>query len=794
MKKRLILKKQAFFLLQICWLALLSMPIMKVQAQTTFETATLRCELDETGRVKALTDRSSGINYVPDGHAGFLIRLKMTNKQELTPQRLQRKGDQIWLDFANGLKLQLRVDVQPDYLSFHLLRCSDTRQINALLWGPLNTSIRDTIGEVVGVVRNANFAIGIQALNIKTIGGKQKDEDGTTASFAGITGSTATSEIHGSSLQAFCLNAALPRQVDVLHMKANAVPAIPNYTLEGSAIALFGVPNKKALQTIGTISQKEKLPFQTIDGEWIRSSPKRNRPYLITNFSEANFDELLDLTRRLGFYSIYHEGPFNTWGHFELEKAQFPNGRAGMKRNVEKASAAGIKVGVHTLTNFISTNDAFVTPTPSSGLLATNSSALSEAISAETTEIPVTDLAFFDFKSTLNCVQIGTELIRYQEISKEGVPRLLNCQRGAFGTVPQAFPLGAKIKRLADHGYKTLFPDWQLQEKMIQNLANFFNETGVSHLDFDGHEGALYTGYGDYGTNYWVDQFMKKVDHQVFNGSSIMNHYYWHHNSYINWGEPWYASFRESQADHRFRLQPFFERNYMPNMLGWFLVTPTTAVEDVEWMMSVSAGYNAGFALVLRYEALKKNPNIDSIIATIARWEQAKQLGIFSTAQRALLKNTKNDFHLTMAAPSNWQLQHYDKFRFEHQAKSMQPGEPQQSVWPFNNTQTTQNIHLYLQVEGKEGNIVNPVLEIDGFFEIKLPITLLTGEALLWDGSDSIKYFNAKGVFVRNLNIGKSLPLLKTGTHQIVVSAEQISGENTLLKGVVRLKGILEKM
>ncbi len=770
------------------------MLVINAQAQTSFETATLRFELDETGRVKALIDRSSGINYVPDGHAGYLIRLKLTNKQELSPQRMQRKGDQILLSFANGLKLELRVNVQPAYLSFQLLRCSDTRQISTLLWGPLNSSIRDTIGEVVGVVRNANFAIGIQALNAKTIGGKQQGEDGTTASSAGITGSTATSEIHGSSLHAFCLNAALPRQVDVLHMKANTVPAIPNYTIEGSAIALFGVPNNQALQTIGTISQKEKLPYQTIDSQWIRTSPKRNRPYLITNFSEANFDELLDLTRRLGFYSIYHEGPFNTWGHFELEKTQFPNGRTGMKRSVEKASAAGIKVGVHTLTNFISTNDAFVSPSPSSGLLATNTSIISEAISAETKEIPIADLALFDFKSTLNCVQIGTELIRYQEISKEGVPRLLNCQRGAFGTVAQTFPRGAKIKRLADHGYKTLFPDWQLQEKMIQNLANFFNETGVSHLDFDGHEGALYTGYGDYGTNYWVDQFMKKVDHQVFNGSSIMNHYYWHHNSYINWGEPWYASFRESQADHRFRLQPFFERNYMPNMLGWFLVTPNTAVEDVEWMMSVSAGYNAGFALVLRHEALKTNPNIDSIIATIARWEKAKQLGIFNPTQRALLKNTKNDFHLTLAAPGNWQLQHYDKFRFEHQARAIQPGEPQQSVFTFNNKQLTQPMHLYLHADGKEGNIVNPVLEIDGFFEIKLPITLQSGEALLWDGSDTIKYFNAKSVFVRNLNIGKSLPLLKLGPHQIVVSAEQMNGEHTSLKGVVRLKGIVEKI
>lgn len=164
-----------FKLLQtILCLSLFCLLVLNAQAQTSFETTTLRCELDETGRLTALIDRRSGINYVPDGHAGYLIRLKMINKQELSPQRMQRKGDQIWFTFANGLKLELRVNAQPEYLSFQLLSCSDTRQINTLLWGPLNTAIRDTIGEVVGVVRNPNFAIGIQALNAKTMGENKK--------------------------------------------------------------------------------------------------------------------------------------------------------------------------------------------------------------------------------------------------------------------------------------------------------------------------------------------------------------------------------------------------------------------------------------------------------------------------------------------------------------------------------------------------------------------------------------------------------------------------------------------
>lgn len=779
------MKKPFIWLVFLLW-------VWPCYAQSIFKTDYLALGIDAQGQITNLTDLASGVNYAPTEKPGHLLRVLDRKGQELLPQGLRQKGNRLLYSFEGGLKLEVEVKVQGTHLSFVLRHCSDSKQVASLLWGPLNTSIGDTIGEVVGVVRNPAFAIGIQALNAKTIGGKQQGADGTTASFAGITGSTATAEPHGSALQAFCLNAALPRRVDVLHLKDCEVPPVAGYSIEGTALAVFGAPVADALEILEQISLKEGLPYTKIGEQWIRRSPQRNRPYLITAFSEENFDELLALARRLGFYSIYHEGPFNTWGHFELEKSQFPNGRAGMKACVEKARAQGIVVGVHTLTNFISTNDLFVSPTPAAGLLATNSSVLSEAISAAATEIPIADAAYFDFNSTLNCVQIGTELIRYEEISKSGVPRLLNCQRGAFGSTAQAFPRGAKIKRLADHGYKTLFPDWQLQEKMIQNLAGFFNETGVAHLDFDGHEGALYTGYGDYATNYWVEQFMKQVEHPVFNGSSIMNHYYWHLNSYVNWGEPWYAGFRESQADHRFRLQPFFERNYMPNMLGWFLVTPTTALEDVEWMMSVSAGYNAGFALVLRYDAFKKNPQIDSIVATIARWEKAKQAGIFSPAQRTLLKNTKNDFHLEQTAPDEWQLQHYDKFRFEHQARAVQPGEPQQSVWTFENKHSAQDIHLYLHVEGNGGSVVNPVLEIDRFFEVRLPLTLRAGEALLWDGAGSIKCLNEKSALVRTLDIGKSLPPLKPGTHRIVVSAEQMSGEETLLKGVVRLKGELE--
>ncbi len=71
----------------------------------------------------------------------------------------------------------------------------------------------------------------------------------------------------------------------------------------------------------------------------------------------------LNYTKQAGLKYLDHPGPFKTWGHFELNE-QFPNGREGLKNCVDIAESEGVHVGVHTLSNFITTNDAYVTPVP----------------------------------------------------------------------------------------------------------------------------------------------------------------------------------------------------------------------------------------------------------------------------------------------------------------------------------------------------------------------------------------------------------------------------------------------
>ena len=77
-------------------------------------------------------------------------------------------------------------------------------------------------------------------------------------------------------------------------------------------------------------------------------------------------------------------------------------------------------------------------------------------------------------------------------------------------------------------------------------------------------------------------------------------------------------------------------------MLGWFMIKSTTIPTDIEWMMARSAGYNAGFAMVLRRPELEPNPYTDELLDLIKIWEEARLAGAFSDEQRERLKDGNN--------------------------------------------------------------------------------------------------------------------------------------------------------
>ncbi|MBI5008136.1 MAG: hypothetical protein HZB98_00440, partial [Bacteroidia bacterium] len=574
-----------------------------------FKTEKFSITVSGNGLITEITNQQNGKNYLPEGVEAPVLKVR-TGIEWHIPVKSVYDGSkhEITLGFEEpDIKAVISVTEKTTHLVFELIRLNDpSGKTDAICWGPYPLAIGKTIGEVVGVVRDGQYAIGLQTLNIKTLGGVLKNAEGSEDS----RGSVAVKQTYGSSLQAYSLDRSRSRKIKVWGNNYPDMPVAPiaGETTAGSAIALFGCEEKEVLKYISEIEIAEGLPHPMINGVWVKQSQETGRAYLISDFNESNIDSMLKYTQRAGLMSLYHEGPFQSWGHFILNPKSFPKGNAGLKKCVEKASEKGIRIGVHTLTSFINTNDPYVTPVPDRRLAATGTSVLDASIDSEAVEIKVESDKYFKnlTPSTLHAIRIGDEIIRYKDVTREYPYTLLECQRGAFGTVASGHKKGETVAMLLDYPYRTLFPDFDLQQEIAGNLARFFNETGVSHMDFDGHEGCWSTGEGDYAIQAFAEKVFLDTKHTLVNGTSMSSHYYWHICHYWNWGEPWYGGFRESQGDYRLDNQPLLERNYMPNMLGWFLLSSTTTVEDIEWMMARAAGYNAGFALVASYNNLQK--------------------------------------------------------------------------------------------------------------------------------------------------------------------------------------------
>ncbi|MBW2220778.1 MAG: hypothetical protein JRF40_15020, partial [Deltaproteobacteria bacterium] len=538
-------------------------------SQLEFGSDSLQVTIGESGELTGLIDKKTKTNYLPEEETPHLLSIRVNGEIEASSKATMEKGI-ITLFYKNtDVTIQVKPIEKNTHISFEVLDVTNNEKVELITWGPYPTTLNKIIGETVGVVQGEEYAVGIQALNIKTLGGYPWNESDRMPQFdifeqddpTDMRPEKARGVLYrieaakptetGSSLQAYCRNRTEDRIIqDFSHEKIVAPPYNDGGVI-GSKIALFGCPVENALETIGKIEVAEGLPHPMIDGQWGKTAPEAAAAYLIMDFKEDDVEKAIELTKKAGLRYLYHYGEtFKNWGHFELNEENFPNGYAGLKKCVEKAKEQGVMIGIHVLSNFITPNDPYVTPVPDKRLAKVGSSILIEDIDAAQTEIPIESPDFFNqFKNNhLKSVVIGDELIRYGTVSAEAPWKLLDCQRGAFETTASTHKSGDEIAKLLDHAYKVLF-----------------NQTGLRQISFDGLEGNRSTGMGTYGESLmpytWYNALSNDLRSHLITDGSRTTHFFWHIYSRMNLGEPWYAGFRESQTAYRLKNQKYFKRN-----------------------------------------------------------------------------------------------------------------------------------------------------------------------------------------------------------------------------------------
>jgi hypothetical protein len=777
----------------------------------TLETSAFSVELGSTGELTAL--RVGKTDYLARDEPAPLLQIRVQGEWH-RPQRLDwdPATRRIELQFtASGITATLQSTVKPTHLVFELTAIEPAAPVELILWGPYPTSIGDIVGETVGVVRNANVAVGIQALNPKTLGGYPSTEDDVApmynifdeADYSDIApdqrdqelyrGDTAKPTAFGSVLQAYCRDRSQDRIISNWGHSHYVAPAYDDGGVVGSRIALFGVPTAQALETLGQIELAEGLPHPLIDGVWGKIAPSATASYLIIDFGEKTLDAAIELTRQAGLQYLYHGGPFRTWGHFELRPELFPDGWASLKRCVDRAAAAGVRLGVHTLSNFITPNDPYVTPIPDPRLARVGTSHLTAAIDATQTEIPVADPVWFNQmqNNTLQTVILGQELIRYGAVSETAPWRLLDCQRGAWGTTASGHESGKAIGKLMDHGYRVFLTDLDLSLEVARRIADLFNETGLLQVSFDGLEGTWSTGLGQYGrtlfTQAWHEHLKPELRGKVVNDASNPGHFNWHIYTRMNWGEPWYAGFRESQTQYRLKNQNYYARNLMPHMLGWFQMNPETTLEDAQWLLARAAGFDAGFCLVTSPEVVRRNGAGPAILEAIKQWEQARLAGLFPAEWKPALRDIRQEFHLETVSENAWNLYPVHSVKGIHNRRE-QPGMFTATPFEIENPHPAQPLQFILQATGTT-QIDGLVIEINGREALALSEPLSSGQILRYQGGESASRCNPQGQTLEVIPVNRERLTIPTGPLQIQVGGRIAGGENPAVKCEFRTVG-----
>ena len=129
-------------------------------------------------------------------------------------------------------------------------------------------------------------------------------------------------------------------------------------------------------------------------------------------------------------------------------------------------------------------------------------------------------------------------------------------------------------------------------------------------------------------------------------------HFNWHMATRYNWGEPWYAGFRQSQTLYRLKNQLFFTRNLLPHMLGWFSLRGDQH-RGCGMACACAAGFDAGFALATSFDSKATQSSggvagMDSrkaaLFEVIKQWETARMSGAFPESIKAELQDVQREF------------------------------------------------------------------------------------------------------------------------------------------------------
>ncbi len=675
----------------------------------------LTVSMDETGLITGLTapsGRDYHVNEPPTALLSLIVEDKPTDLPSAgtaahyrplrwrftpgTPQLGETARGTYTFDFAEHLSVTVAFVEKPGYatLAVTALHNPAGKDVRHILWGPLSTSITESVGETVGVVRGRDFAMGLFGTNAKTLGGWARaypatglkslaageDTAGDVRTVAqDFATAAAVRTVPGSILQAHTQDYTQGRMVEVAPTggqegRRRWVPALTGEfatagQLVGSQVALFGVAGTdaagvthasrrealyaKVLARIGAIEVGEGMPHPQLDKVWAKQALRANAPYLLLeDLDSHNLDTALRWANELGWDTVAKDacwGVFARGGDFPISDA-FGGSDNALRSVIERAQSRHTTLGVDIRSNWL---PAPYATTHLGGLAAAQHATLAAPVTATATTLTVAPLPGGDLQpgfATTGYVVIGTELMGYTETTPVAENLVLSgLTRGVDATLAQGHAADAPVKRVIR---KTQCGEYlagltlmrgRVAERLIEVL-----DLGLGGVSLSGAEALAADGYGALAANLVMDKIYRALagHDNLITELSVLTPYTWHVNTRagaVNQDRRILSSgLAAPQVSYPWGAQVSARRNYLARpMLGRWHIPDANGWR---WALGKAAALDAGLAYVGRVRDAARHDA--PLRREIRHWRYAALAGAFDAPNRLVMQEQGAYFKL----------------------------------------------------------------------------------------------------------------------------------------------------
>lgn len=683
----------------------------------TFKTEYSTVSINNTGFITSIKATPPSREYAPAGMPSPLLSLHKS-KVPYFPQSATVGSNRITLNYANGSVATVKVEERPLYLRFELVSLEPRNGVDNIVWGPVKTGISQTIGDIIGVVRDSAFAIGLMGLTDNTTGGLPMDGDlepmsyiihspdpklyplpahlreGQRFTIGGdgindvafysqpemyyhqVFGNAAVLEpAFGSALTQHSRDRRLPQTIyfTLIPGMKNVPPRHQvveptNADYIGSAVALYVSPDTLGLNTIKAIVLAEGLPHPTIDGKWVKD-PAAYRPDIA--WRGARHDSMIAYAKQLGLKAVQeetHQYYVNPAAPLRGTDVQLAQGKTvPIKELTNLTNAEGIAYGLHTLCNFTQSGTGYVTPIPHDSLCSVLRTSLTQDISATEANITVADTSYLNEFGTWhspgrNVLKIGKELLTYAGVTRTPPYTLTGIARGAYGTVAGPHRKGDVVTKLQMNAYQGFIPNMTLQQEYALYYANLLRDNGMDYIDFDGFESFVYQGHGYYSFKKFLRALFENY-HRLggkylrLMGSAVFEGN-WHYMSVCNvgGGNHMYNPITDQWGIEGKDIRIGFQSSYFPCTFGIQDLASNWTVQTIETLQAKSIAWDATYMLGLSQDKVEANPEKSKIFKAFRAWENARAANVFSRTLKKEMKAQGSRYHLEEVDGNAWKL------------------------------------------------------------------------------------------------------------------------------------------